>query len=76
MNTVSADVILKNARDDELTTAWIAAMDPVWLGQSVDVNKLIDDLNPKLQAIADKPAATIQDLAQPKTSCNCSSGPA
>jgi len=67
MNTVSADVLLKNSRDDELTAAWIAGMDPVWLGQSQDVNKLIDDLQPKLQAIADKPPASIQEWATPKS---------
>ncbi len=65
MNTVSPDVLPKNARSDELTNAWLAGMDPIWLGQTVDTNQLIDQLNPKLQAILDKPPATIAELSKP-----------
>jgi hypothetical protein len=49
-------------------------MDPVWLGQDVDTNKLIDQLTPKLQAIMDSKPATLQELAAPKSAlvpCDC-----
>jgi hypothetical protein len=74
MNTVSANRMPANGRRDELETAWSAGMDPVWLGQTVDANQLIDQLTPKLQAIMDSKPATLQELAAPKTSmiaCDC-----
>jgi ABC-type glycerol-3-phosphate transport system substrate-binding protein len=74
MNTVSANRMPVNGRRDELETAWSAGMDPVWLGQDVDTNKLIDQLTPKLQAIMDSKPATLQELAAPKSAlvpCDC-----
>jgi multiple sugar transport system substrate-binding protein len=66
MNTVSPNVLPANGRRAELVTQWTAAMDPVWLGQSVDSNALIDQLTPKLQAILESKPASIQELAAPK----------
>ena len=66
MNTVSANVLPANGRRAELATQWIAGMDPVWLGQSVDSNALIDQLTPKLQAILDSKPASLQELSAPK----------
>jgi hypothetical protein len=75
MNTVSANRMPANGRRDELETAWTQGMDPIWLGQEVDPNKLIDQLTPKLQAIMDSKPATVQELAAPKSGmapCDCS----
>jgi multiple sugar transport system substrate-binding protein len=66
MNTVSPNVLPANGRRAELATQWIAGMDPVWLGQDVDSNKLIDQLTPKLQAILDSQPASLQELSAPK----------
>ncbi|GEM_PF-1424190 len=65
MNTVSPNVLPPNGRRAELETQWISGMDPVWLGQSVDTNALIDQLTPKLQTILDSKPASIQELSAP-----------
>jgi multiple sugar transport system substrate-binding protein len=75
MNTVSPAVIPANGRYTEFDNAFIAETDPIWSGQQgLDANKLIDTITPKLQAIVDAKAPTIQEAAAPKTGmvpCDC-----
>jgi hypothetical protein len=65
MNTVTAANLPANGRTEELGTVFNAGLDPVFLGQDVDANKLMDELTPKLQAILDAKPPTLEEAAQP-----------
>jgi maltose-binding protein MalE len=65
MNTVTAANLPANGRTEEIGMVFNAGLDPVFVGQDVDANKLIDELTPKLQAILDAKPPTIEESAQP-----------
>jgi multiple sugar transport system substrate-binding protein len=65
MNTVTAANLPSNGRTEELANVFNAGLDPVFLGQDVDANKLIDELAPKVQAILDAKPPTLEEAAQP-----------
>ncbi|HEV8636714.1 MAG TPA: extracellular solute-binding protein [Chloroflexota bacterium] len=65
MNTVSPANLPANGRTEEVGQVFNAGLDPVFIGQDVDANKLIDEITPKLQAILDAKPPTIEEAAQP-----------
>jgi multiple sugar transport system substrate-binding protein len=65
MNTVSPARLPANGRFGEFSTQALAELNPIFTGELVEADRLIQEMTPRLQLILNQPQPTIADLVKP-----------
>jgi hypothetical protein len=65
MNTVSPSRLPANGRFGEFSTQVLAELNPIFTGELVEADRLIQEMTPRLQLILNQPQPSIADLVKP-----------